>query len=191
MRRTHHRQPQTSLGTIATPHAPSALRAIALVVALGTSVGCADAHRETMGVAAPGEAATIVWGSVAWAGGVVSRTETRVDSATKRFEFRWCRGEGIGMDCDLNANVSRGAAYEPALAELFRLQNTSAFRALRSSYGSPSRVPPPDPSFSWLDVTANERYRRISWDGTAPLPAIVFELTCAMLSARGSLTLCD
>lgn len=191
MRRPHPRQPQSSLGTYATPRAPSALRAVALVIALGTSVGCADAHRETMGVPAPGESASIVWGSVAWAGGVVSRTETRVDSATQRFELRWCRGEGIGRDCDLNANVSRGAAYEPALTELFRLQNTSAFRALRSAYGSSSQVPPPDPSFSWLDVTANERYRRISWDGTARLPAIVFDLTCAMLSARRSPTLCD
>lgn len=191
MRRPHPRQPQIPVGSAVTSRAPSTRRAIALAVALGTSMGCVDAHRETMGVPAPGESASIVAGSVAWAGGRVSREETRVDSATKQYEFRWCRGEDIGVDCNLNANVSRGVTYEPAVTELFRLQNTSAFRSLRSSYVSPSDVTPPDPSFAWLDVTANERYRRITWDGTAHLPDVVVRMTCAILSARGSLVLCD
>lgn len=161
------------------------------VFVLATSLACADANRATMGVPAPGESAAIVMGWAAWAGGRVSREETRIDSATKRFEFRWCRGERIGVDCDINANVSTGAAYEPAVAELFRLQNTSAFRALRSAYVSSSEVIPPDPSSAWLDVTANARYRRITWDGRAQLPEIVGKMTCAMLAARGSLILCD
>lgn len=164
---------------------------LACALALVSTLACADAHGGGVGVPAPGEPAAIVMGSVAWAGGRVTREVTRVDSATTRFEFRWCRGEQIGVDCDVNANVSSGAAYAPAVAELFRLQNTSAFRSLRSAYVSSSQVIPPDPYSVWLDVTANARYRRTTWDGRAPIPEIVGKMTCAVLSARGSLILCD
>lgn len=191
MRSIPIRQPQSLPVTILRRGAASTRRTIALACMLGTTVGCADAHREITGVPAPGESAAIVMGSVAWTGGRVSREETRVDSATRRFQFRWCRGERVGVDCDLNANVSSGDAYEPAVDYLFRLQNTRAFRSLRSAYVTTSEVVPPDPSTAWLDVTANARYRRITWDGRAQIPEIVGKMTCAMLAARGSLILCD
>lgn len=154
--------------------------------------GCADGHDGGLGVPAPGEPAAIVYAGVSWAGGQVYREEVRVDSATMRFRHRWCYGGSVGRDCSLDEHVETGEAYRPSALELFRLANSSAFRSLRSEYTSPSGgVLSPDPSSAWFDVTANGRYRRVTWSEGAQLPPVLQEMSCMMLSARGSLILCD
>ena len=166
-------------------------RCAAAALAIVFTADCADAHDGALGVPAPGEPAAIVIGGVSWAGGLVLEQEARVDSATMQFRVRWCQGESIGAQCDLNAHVVTGAAHAPSVAEIFRLHNTSEFRSLRAEYVAKSGVLPPDPSWGWLDITANGRYRRISWSEGATLPVILSRVQCAMLAAVGSLVLCD
>lgn len=182
-----------TLGTRKTSRMQRSLLLAGVVSALALAgTGCADGHDGGLGVPAPGEPAAIVYAGVSWAGGQVYREEVRVDSATMRFRHRWCYGGSVGRDCSLDEHVETGEAYRPSALELFRLANSSAFRSLRSEYTSPSGgVLSPDPSSAWFDVTANGRYRRVTWSEGAQLPPVLQEMSCMMLSARGSLILCD
>ena len=169
---------------------PLRLAVLACALAL-VGTGCANAHDAGLGVPAPGEPAAIVYAGISWAGGQVYREEVRVDSATMRYRYRWCQGESVGQDCSLDAHVVTGEAYRPSALELFRLANSSAFRSLRAAYTNTSGVLSPDPSSAWFDVTANGRYRRVTWSEGVQLPRVLQEMSCLMLSARGSLVLCD
>lgn len=163
-----------------------------LVSALALAgTGCADKHDGGLGVPAPGEPAAIVYAGESWAGGQMHREEVRVDSATMRYRYRWCYGGSVGRVCSLDEHVETGEAYRPSALQLFQLANSSAFRSLRSEYTNTSGVLSPDPSSAWFDVTANGRYRRVTWSDGAQLPPVLQEMSCMMLSARGSLVLCD
>ncbi|MCC6929255.1 MAG: hypothetical protein IT359_09720 [Gemmatimonadaceae bacterium] len=161
------------------------------LTSLLASGACANSHDGGLGVPAPGEPAAIVLSGVSWAGGHVYREETRLDSATMRYRHRWCQGQEMGADCNLDQHVQTGAAYTVSALEMFRMATSSEFRSLRSQYVLPSGVQSPDPGTGWFDVTVNGYYRRVTWSVGAALPPVISSMSCAMLSVRGSLVLCD
>lgn len=140
-------------------------------------------------VAAPGEAARIVWTESAAAGGTPYQTETHIDSASGRYTIRSC---GVARTpCPTLQLVRESTVLPKDLREVFAATTRSGFRALNANYANPSGIVPPDGGGATIEIVRNGTRRTISWVSNAPLPAALTEFQCLLRVARGDLVLCD
>lgn len=152
-------------------------------------LGCARDPVSTE-VAAPGEAARVVWSEGGAAGGGTEfRSETRIDSATGRYTIRTC---GPASTLCPTQRLERESTVLPnVLREVFAATTRSGFRALNANYTNPTGIVPPDGGGATLEIVRNGTRRTISWTFDAPLPRALVEFQCLLRSARGDLILCD
>ncbi|MDH4335407.1 MAG: hypothetical protein OEW24_09180 [Chloroflexota bacterium] len=159
------------------------LAVLAIVV-----LGCARDPVSTE-VAAPGEAARVVWTEAGAAGGTPYQTETHIDSASGRYTIRTC-GRG-STPCPILRLERESTVLPGMLRDVFAATTRPAFRALRANYEDPSGVLPPDGGGATIEVVRNGTRRKVSWTFNATVPTALADFQCLLRAARGDLVLCD